>query len=105
MASCPKCKTLNEETANRCRACNAMLPIKMGSKLEHRYERDGVQSGLTGLKCQRCGATNPYTRFKCEQCGASLTQYKRPSLLDRAWLYVALGLLVVVGVLVAMRGI
>jgi len=93
MSSCPKCKTLNDEAATRCRACNAVMPVRLGTASATLYEREGLQAGLTALTCRRCGATNPYTRFKCEKCGVSLTQYKPPSLLDRAWIFVGLGLL------------
>ena len=103
MASCPKCKTLNEDALTRCRACNAILPVRLGTELETRYERDGVQASLTGLRCRRCGAINPYTRFKCEQCGVSLTQYKPPSLLDRAWVYVGLAMAAMLVVLLLAR--
>lgn len=105
MSSCPKCKTLNDVAATRCRACNALLPVRVGTKAEALYERHGLQASLTELKCPRCGALNAYTRFKCEKCGVSLTQYKPPSLLDRAWVYVGLGLLAVLLVTMAARAL
>lgn len=104
MASCPKCATMNFEGATRCRACNAVIPIKLGSASEHQYERAGLQPTHTGLKCPHCGATNPYTRFKCRQCGVSLTQHKRPGLFDQAWTYLALGAVLLIVMFVALRG-
>jgi ribosomal protein L40E len=104
MASCPKCESVNLEGATRCRVCNAMIPIKLGSAAEHVYERSGIHPARVGLKCARCGAMNPYTRFKCQQCGVSLTQYRRPGLFDQAWTYLALGALLLVVMFVVFRG-
>lgn len=104
MASCPKCASENLEGATRCRVCNAMIPIKLGSVAEHVYERNGLHAARVGLKCARCGATNPYTRFKCQQCGVSLTQYRRPGIFDQAWTYLVLGALLLVVMFAVMRG-
>ena len=104
MTSCPKCESQNLEGATRCRVCNAMIPIKLGSTSEHLYERAGLQPARTELKCPRCGAVNPYSRFKCQRCGVSLTQYQRPGLFDQAWIYVVLGALLLIVMFVAFRG-
>lgn len=104
MASCPKCATENLEGATRCRVCNAMIPIRMGSVAEHLYERGGLQPVRLGLKCARCGALNPYSRFRCQQCGVSLTQYQRPGLFDQAWTYLVLGAALLITLFVAFRG-
>jgi ribosomal protein L40E len=88
-----KCKTLNDDAATRCRACNAILPVQLGTQATL-YERNGMQASITGLRCKRCGTINPYTRFKCGTCGTSLTQYKPPTFLDRVWIYVGVAMLV-----------
>ncbi len=103
MSSCPKCDSPNDDAATRCRVCNAVLPIRLGAKSAVLYERQGAQPGMTGLTCRRCGAYNPYTRFKCEKCGVSLTQYKAPSLLDRAWAYIGLALIALLGIALYLR--
>ena len=105
MATCPKCQTDNEEGLTRCRACNAILPVKMGSKSTARWERTRRQADLVGMKCPRCATVNPYTRFKCKQCGASLSAKPAKSGLDRVWVYVGLGVVILAAVLlVAFRG-
>src|SRR4030042_6141497 len=92
MANCPKCQTVNEEGLTRCRACNAILPVKLGSKSEVRYERVRRKAELVGANCPQCGTVNPYTRFKCSPCGASLSsRAKGTSILDRIWVYVGVG--------------
>jgi len=79
MPVCRKCNTVNEEGLTRCRACNAILPVKIGSKSATRWERVRRQPELVGARCPNCGATNPYTRFKCKSCGSSLAANKSAS--------------------------
>jgi hypothetical protein len=77
MAVCRKCNTTNEEGLTRCQGCNAILPVKLGSKSEVRFERVRRKPELVGAKCPQCETVNPYTRFKCSNCGASLAGKKR----------------------------
>jgi len=99
MATCPKCHGENEEGLTRCRTCNAILPVKIGSKSEARYERVRRQAELVGIKCPTCGTMNPYTHFRCGQCGGSLSQPKETTGLSKLWPALALGLVVVIVVL------
>jgi hypothetical protein len=103
MAICPKCSTVNEEGLTRCRACNAILPVKLGSKSEVRYERVRRQAELVGIKCPSCGAPNPYTRFRCQQCNASLSDTGKGSGLMKLWVALAIGIAVVVIVLTVLK--
>ncbi len=96
MATCPKCHADNEEGLTRCRTCNAIMPVKIGSKSENRYERVRRQSELVGIKCPTCGTMNPYTQFRCRQCGGSLSQRKEATGLSKVWVALVLGLAVVI---------
>jgi ribosomal protein L40E len=96
MVICPKCHTGNEEGLTRCRACNAILPVKLGSKSTTRWERVRRQPDLVGLNCPKCGAINPYTRFKCKDCGTSLVQTQTNSDITRIWIYVGIGVVIAV---------
>ncbi len=91
MSVCRKCNTINEEGLTRCRACNAILPVKLGSKSQVRWERVRRQPDLVGMKCPACGAPNPYTRLRCKACDAPLAGAKRRSGFDTIWVYVGLG--------------
>jgi uncharacterized protein (DUF983 family) len=91
MALCRKCNTMNEEGLTRCRACNAILPVKIGSKSETRWERVRRRPELVGMKCPNCGAVNPYTRFRCQSCNAALDKAKAKSGLDKFWVFVGVG--------------
>ena len=104
MAVCRKCNATNEEGLTRCKACNAILPVKLGSKSEVRYERVRRNPDLVGTKCPKCETVNPYTRFKCSSCGASLSKQKQASIWEKAWVYVGIGVAIVAAVLaVALR--
>ena len=107
MAVCRKCGTENEEGLTRCTSCKAILPVKLGSKSEVRYERVRRKAELVGANCPKCGTVNPYTRFKCSSCGASLaSRAKRTSSLEKVWVYVGVGAVVLAGVIaVALRAI
>ena len=96
MATCPKCHTVNEEGLTRCRSCKAILPVKIGSKSEVRYERVRRQAELVGMKCPACGATNTYTQFRCRECGASLSRPEPKGGLAKLWMALALALAVAV---------
>lgn len=105
MAVCRKCNTVNEDGLTRCKSCNAILPVKLGSKSEVRYERVRRKAELVGTKCPSCGTVNPYTRFRCSSCGAPLGSGATRSGLDRVWVYVGLGVALLAAVLaVALRG-
>jgi hypothetical protein len=106
MAICRKCNTPNEEGVTRCKSCNAILPVKLGSKSEVRYERVRRDAQLVGTKCPRCETVNPYTKFRCKSCGTALgSGAKAGQGLARAWLYLGLGAAALAIVLaVAMRG-
>ncbi len=105
MVVCGKCSAENEEGLTRCQSCNAILPVKLGSRSEVRYERVRRSADLVGTKCPRCETVNPYTRFKCKSCGASLgSQRNAGSGLERVWVYVGVGVAVLaVALAVAMR--
>jgi hypothetical protein len=105
MAICPKCNTTNEEGMTRCRACRAILPVKLGSKSVTRWERVRRPPQLVGMKCPSCGAMNPYTRLRCQACDAVLSQPARKAGLGRLWLYAGIGVVVLATILaVALRG-
>jgi len=92
MAVCRKCNTVNEEGLTRCKACNAIMPVKLGSKSEVRFERVNRRPELVGAKCPQCGTINPYTRFKCSNCGVSLASKKKTGWdWERVWLYAGTG--------------
>jgi len=106
MAVCRKCGTENEEGLTRCTSCNAILPVKLGSKSEVRYERVRRKAELVGANCPRCGTVNPYTRFKCSSCGASLaSRVKDTSILNRIWVYVGVGAVLAGAIAVALRAL
>jgi len=102
MSVCPKCKAENEEGLTRCTACNAILPVRMGSKLTVRYERVRRQPDLVGMKCPECGATNVYTRLRCQECDALLSASHHRGGLGRLWLYAGIGMVILVAILVVM---
>jgi heterodisulfide reductase subunit A-like polyferredoxin len=103
MSLCRKCNTVNEEGLTRCRACNAILPVKIGSKSETRWERVRRRPDLVGMKCPSCGAVNPYTRFRCQSCNAALDKAKVKSGLDKFWLFVGVGAAILATVILAVR--
>ena len=106
MAVSCKCGTENETGLTRCGSCNAILPVKLGSKSEVRYERVRRKAELVGANCPQCGTVNPYTRFKCSSCGASLaSQAKGTSILDRIWVYVGVGAFLAGVIAVVLRAI
>ncbi len=102
MSVCRKCNTPNEEGLTRCNSCNAILPVRLGSKSEVRYERVRRKAELVGTKCPSCQTVNPYTRFRCKSCGASLRagQGARRGL-DSFWFYLGVGLAILAAVLAA----
>jgi hypothetical protein len=106
MAVCRKCNTANEEGLTRCKSCNAIMPVKIGSKSEQRWERTRRAPDLVGMECPSCGATNPYTRFKCSACGALLRREpKRAGVLGKVVIAIGIALVVLVTVLsMTMRG-
>jgi len=101
MSICPKCKMENEDGLTRCTACNAIMPVKMGSKSTVRYERVRRQPDLVGIKCPQCGAVNPYTRLRCQSCNAPLTTKQNAGGLGKIWVYAGLGMIVLVAILLA----
>jgi ribosomal protein L40E len=103
MSLCRKCNTVNEEGLTRCRACNAILPVKIGSKSETRWERVRRRPELVGMKCPSCGAVNPYTRFRCRSCNAPLGKAKAKSGLAKFWLFVGVGVAILATVILAAR--
>ena len=100
MGVCRNCNTVNEEGLTRCRSCNAILPVKIGSSSETRWERVRRQPELVGMRCASCGTANPYTRFRCSSCGAALAQAKASSGLGKIWVFVGIGALILVTILV-----
>lgn len=94
MAICPKCNTTNEEGLTRCRACHAILPVKLGSKSTVRWERVRRRPELVGLVCPKCGAKNPYTRLRCQSCNAVLAQQQTRSGLAKLWVYAGIGVVI-----------
>jgi uncharacterized protein (DUF983 family) len=104
MALCRKCNTVNEEGLTRCRNCNAILPVKIGSKSETRWERVRRKPELVGMECPNCGAVNPYTRFRCKNCNALLGKGKAGSGVDKFWVFVGIGVVILAAVIfVAVR--
>lgn len=99
MAICRKCNTENEEGLTRCRACNAILAVKIGSTSEARWERVRRQPELVGMRCASCGTVNPYTRFRCSSCGASLARPKTEPVLGKFWAFVGIGLVILAAIL------
>jgi predicted amidophosphoribosyltransferase len=85
MTVCPKCKADNEVGLTRCASCNAIMPVKMGSKSAVRYERVRRQPDLVGTKCPKCGADNAYTRIRCQSCDAPLSAKQERSGLGKVW--------------------
>lgn len=106
MSLCRKCNTPNEEGLTRCKSCNAILPVKLGSKSEVRYERIRRQPELVGVKCPKCETVNPYTRFRCKSCNTPLSSRDLGSGgLGRVWLYLGAGVVIIAAVVaVVMRG-
>jgi len=99
MATCPKCHTVNEEGLTRCRACNAIMPVKIGSKAEVRYERVRRQADLVGIRCPSCGTPNPYTLFRCQKCGSPLERPQAGRGLAKVWVGLGIGVIVLAVVL------
>ena len=96
MTTCPKCKAANPDNVNRCQSCNAMLPIKLGTKSEELYERGGLRPTHVGMKCPHCAADNPYTRTRCQQCGGLLAAAKSRGNPYLLWVYLGAGAVVLV---------
>lgn len=96
MTTCRKCGAANPDNMTRCQSCNAMLPIKMGTKSEELYERGGLRPTHVGMKCPHCGADNPYTRTKCHRCDKLLSPPKRRENPYLRWLYLGAGAVVLV---------
>ena len=104
MSICRKCNTVNEEGMTRCGSCNAILPVKIGSKSETRWERVRREPELVGVECPSCGVRNPYTRFRCKSCNALLAKAATKSGIDSFWLLLGIGAAVVAAALmVALR--
>jgi len=104
MAICSKCNATNEEGLTRCRACNAILPVKIGSKSAVRWERVRRRPDLVGIKCPSCGVVNPYTRLHCKSCNAELAKKAQRSGPGRIWIYAGIGMVILMVILfVAMR--
>ena len=106
MAMCRKCNTVNEDGLTRCKACNGILPVKLGSKSENRWERTRRQADLVGTKCPACETVNPYTIFKCKSCGHLLSKKAKRSGFDiKVWLSIGFAVAVLVSLIAAaMRG-
>ncbi len=101
MSLCRKCNTTNEEGLTRCKSCHAILPVKLGSESEVRFERVRRQPDLVGVKCPKCETLNPYTRFRCKSCNAVLASQQRgASGFSKIWLFAGAGA-VVVGLVIA----
>ena len=100
MAICAKCDAVNDEGATRCRNCNAILPVKIGSESETRWERVRRQPELVGTKCPSCGTVNPYTSFRCASCDALLYKGKARSGIDKFWIFLAVAVAILAMVLV-----
>jgi len=103
MTTCPKCGAANPDTVNRCGSCKAMLPIKMGTASEELYERSGLRATHVGMKCPHCQADNPYTRTKCHQCGGLLAAEKRRGNPYAMWLYLGIGVVVLIVVFMVLK--
>jgi len=101
MSTCPKCKAENEEGLTRCTACNAIMPVKMGSKSTVRYERVRRQPDLVGMKCPTCGTPNPYSRLRCQSCNAVLSVAHTKGGLGKVWVFAGIGVVIAVMVLLA----
>ncbi len=100
MATCSKCDAVNDEGSTRCTNCNAILPVKIGSESETRWERVRRQPELVGIKCPSCGTVNPYTSFRCESCGGSMSRAKARSGIDKFWIFLAVAVAILAMVLV-----
>jgi len=103
MTTCPKCGAGNPDNVNRCSACQAMLPIKLGTASEELYERSGLRPTHVNMHCPHCGAENPYTRVRCHQCDGLLAPVKRRGNPYQRWLYLAVGVVVLVVVFVVLK--
>jgi len=99
MARCAKCDAVNDEGSTRCRNCNAILRVRIGSKSETRWERVRRLPELVGMKCPSCGTPNPYTSFRCASCGGLLYRGKTRSGIDKFWVFVAVAVAILVAVL------
>jgi phage FluMu protein Com len=107
MSLCRKCNTTNEEGLTRCKSCNAILPVKLGSQSEVRFERVRRQPDLVGVKCPQCETMNPYTCFRCKSCNTLLSNQQRGgSGLAKVWLFLGAGAVIIAVVVAAvMRAI
>ena len=104
MARCAKCDAVNDEGSTRCRSCNAILPVKIGSKSETRWERVRRLPGLVARKCPSCGAATPYTSFRCKSCGGPMIRTSTRSGIDKFWIFVAVaGAILAAVLLLAVR--
>ncbi|MFB3882242.1 MAG: hypothetical protein ACE149_13325 [Armatimonadota bacterium] len=102
MSLCRKCNTTNEEGLTRCKSCSAILPVKLGSQSEVRFERVRRKPDLVGVKCPKCEMLNPYTRFRCKSCNALLSSQQKGGLnLARVWMFVGAGVVVIAAVVAA----
>ncbi len=99
MATCAKCDAVNDEGSTRCRNCNAILPVKMGSRSETRWERVRRLPELVGMKCPNCGTANPYTSFRCASCGGLLYRAKARSGLDKFWVFLAVAVAILAAII------
>jgi uncharacterized protein (DUF983 family) len=99
MDHCAKCDTVNDEGSTRCRNCNAILPVKMGSRSETRWERVRRLPELVTRKCPSCGTANPYTRLRCASCGHLMYRAKAGSGIDKSWVFVAVAVAVLAAIL------
>lgn len=99
MARCAKCDAVNDEGSTRCRSCNAILPVKIGSKSETRWERVRRQPELVGMKCPSCGTANPYTSLRCESCGGPMSRAKTRSGVDKFWIFAAVAVAILAAIL------
>ena len=106
MSLCRKCNTTNEEGLTRCKACHAILPVKLGSQSEVRFERVRRQPDLVGVKCPNCGTVNSYTHFRCKSCNTPLSgRQLGGSGLGKVWLYLGASVVIIAAVVaVVMRG-
>ncbi len=104
MSLCRKCNTTNEEGLTRCKSCNAILPVKLGSQSEVRFERVRRQPDLVGVKCPKCETVNPYTRFRCKSCNATLSAKANTGGISKVWYFVGAGIAIAAAAIaVAMR--
>ena len=73
-----------------------MLPIKLGTASEERYEREGIRPTHVAMRCPQCGAENPYTRVRCQKCSGLLAPVKSKGNPYQKWIYLAICVIVLV---------